>query len=233
MEACVLTFELLSDMSADAPKGEVVLSAARKALEDDIAVHEQAIIDLKGRLNNMTTVARLPPELLSEIFLHLAETSYSEVGSSYRPAYAHARFYAWISVTHVCRTWRTVALSTPRLWGYIVLTRSSIVEDVLARSKKAPLRITGHLMSSHDEKAKMLKNIMQESSRIQELRLSAPASSFRDLFPKMVEPANILETVVLSDCSHGAPFINANDVNQPIFRPEQLPPIRSPLTLLD
>ncbi|KAL7280717.1 hypothetical protein ACG7TL_005659 [Trametes sanguinea] len=213
-------------MPADAQKGHVVLSVARKALEDDIAVHEQAIIDLKGRLNNMTTVARLPPELLSEIFLHLAEMSYNEVGSSYHPAYVSARFYAWVTVTHVCRSWRSVALSTPRLWGHIVLTRSSIVEDVLARSKKAPLRITGYLMSSHDEKAKMLKSIMQESSRIKELRLSGPASSFRDLFPKMMEPATILETVVLSDCSHGAPFINANDINQPMFRPELLPRMR-------
>ncbi|CDO73331.1 hypothetical protein BN946_scf185008.g94 [Trametes cinnabarina] len=201
-------------------------SASRKALEDDIAVHEKAIIELKGRLNTMTDIARLPPELLSEIFLHLAELSYNDIGLSFRPSYVCARFYAWVSVTHVCRSWRTIALNTPRLWGHIVLTRSSIVNDVLTRSKKAPLRVTGYISSPHDERAKLLKNIMQESSRLKELHVAGPASMFRDLFPTSMEPANILETVVLSDYSHTSPFYNASDINQPIFRQEQLPRMR-------
>ena len=46
---------------------------ARKKIEDEIKNHSNAITILKHRLNAMTTISRLPDELLSEIFVCFAQ----------------------------------------------------------------------------------------------------------------------------------------------------------------
>jgi F-box-like len=64
-------------------------------------------------------VRRFPPEILSEIFLHCLETKW------FNPAY-YERFprldKAPLLLGSVCRQWRTIALSTPRLWASFTLT---------------------------------------------------------------------------------------------------------------
>ncbi|KAI0369208.1 hypothetical protein BV20DRAFT_968409 [Pilatotrama ljubarskyi] len=175
------------------------VAAKRQAILDDIQAAERAIIELKGSLNTLTDIARLPPELLSEVFLHVAKSSYEERKNNYHPYYGGSRFYAWITVSHVCRNWRAVALNTPRLWGHIILTSRPVVESVLARSKKAPLLICASLLSTSDDRGKLLEEIMQESPRLNELRLSGSARLLQDLCSKMTGSADHLETIVLSE----------------------------------
>ncbi|KAI0700838.1 hypothetical protein C8T65DRAFT_741948 [Cerioporus squamosus] len=55
----------------------------------------------------MHGIHKLPPELLSLIFWHRRDQC---------PQYDH---FAWLTVTWVCRCWRTVALSYPALWRTI------------------------------------------------------------------------------------------------------------------
>ncbi|KAJ3765958.1 hypothetical protein EV361DRAFT_758512, partial [Lentinula raphanica] len=52
---------------------------------------------------------RLPIEILTEIFLHCLPTTYDIPPSSLATQ-------APLSLTAVCREWRTVAVNTPRLW---------------------------------------------------------------------------------------------------------------------
>lgn len=48
--------------------------------------------------------------------------------------------HRWITATHVCRHWREVAISCPRLWNRIALTTNADrVSAFLSRSKRAPL----------------------------------------------------------------------------------------------
>ncbi|KAL1757843.1 hypothetical protein FB107DRAFT_208451, partial [Schizophyllum commune] len=66
----------------------------------------------------LSPVARLPAELLSEIFLWLldyvfAKTEWPRIGNINR------RLERTIGL--VCKTWRRVALTTPRLWRYLVV----------------------------------------------------------------------------------------------------------------
>ncbi|KAI0766629.1 hypothetical protein BD413DRAFT_569176 [Trametes elegans] len=198
------------------PTDHNVLAVSRKALEDDIAVHAQAIIDLKGRLNTMTTIARLPPELLSEVFMHVVRDSYDTRQQSYHPYYGASRFYAWVEISHVCRSWRSIALNTPRLWGHLILTRKSVVDHVLPRSKKAPLLVCASILSANDERARILEEVMQESSRLKELRLSGPARLVQEFCTKIKEPANLLETMVLSDSSSTPYGYNLGDSSIPV-----------------
>ncbi|KAI0358096.1 hypothetical protein OH77DRAFT_1241166 [Trametes cingulata] len=173
------------------------VAARRQAILDDIHAAERNIIELKGSLNSLAAIARLPPELLSEVFLHVVKRSYEERNNSFPAYYGGSRFYAWITVSHVCRNWRAVALNTPRLWGHIILTRRPVVENVLSRSKKAPLLVCASLLSTGDDRGKLLEEIMQESSRLKEIRLSGSARHIQDFMPKMTGPADHLETMVL------------------------------------
>jgi F-box-like len=66
-----------------------------------------------------TPVRRFPPEILSEIFLHCMETKW------FNPAY-YERLprldRAPLLLGSVCKQWRTIALSTPKLWASFTLT---------------------------------------------------------------------------------------------------------------
>ncbi|VDB92116.1 unnamed protein product [Peniophora sp. CBMAI 1063] len=78
----------------------------------------------------------LPPELLLSIFTLLTH-SIADHGAhwSYSPS--------WLSLTHVCRTWRSLALSSPLLWTRISFSRSTgdLANAMLSRSGDAELDI--------------------------------------------------------------------------------------------
>ncbi|KAI0330905.1 hypothetical protein GY45DRAFT_680779 [Cubamyces sp. BRFM 1775] len=200
------------------------LVIARKAIEDDIFEHEKAIIDLKGRLNTMTTIARLPPELLSEVFLYVAKAAYEDPRASYNRYYHSSIFYAWVSVTHVCRNWRAIALNTPRLWGHVVVSKKSVVDEMLARSKKAPLFVSAHVISPEDERSKLLKSIGQDASRLQELRLSGPVRVLQDVLRQFTEPSPALERLIVSESV--PPQYWASDTSAPSMFQAQHPSLR-------
>ncbi|KAF4563796.1 hypothetical protein EYR36_003038 [Pleurotus pulmonarius] len=83
---------------------------------------------------NYSTTTKLPPEVLSQIFECLVVVT--RLGPS-------RAFYTWVQeVAHICRSWRSIALSTPRLWSVITLYRKEWAELVLQRAKSAPLDLT-------------------------------------------------------------------------------------------
>ena len=173
-------------------------TSARKHLECEIAKHAYAIIDLKGRINAIAPISKLPPELLSAIFTEVAINHYT----CRTPRLYHSAAglpYKWITLTHVCHAWRAIALDTPRLWSRIVLTRPDVTREVLARSKKAPLWVSANMSYMNGPQWDILDTIMQESSRLKELSIAGPARVLENLYPKWTGYANILESLTLSD----------------------------------
>ncbi|KIK68244.1 hypothetical protein GYMLUDRAFT_237324 [Collybiopsis luxurians FD-317 M1] len=96
-------------------------------------------------------IRRLPPELLSEIFVHAASeklpNSDSRSDSNLYPASRDLPFV----FSRVCRRWREIALSTPALWSCITLVHrtpaaqtkySGLVNRCLEKSSFSPLYIT-------------------------------------------------------------------------------------------
>lgn len=82
----------------------------------------------------------LPPEILSDIFLHLRQIR------RYRQLLPFQ-----VSTSHVCRRWRQIAISTPQLWSTITVfsTRSlPCVDEWLRRSGAAPLGVRLDLYSA-------------------------------------------------------------------------------------
>ncbi|KAK7691070.1 hypothetical protein QCA50_006173 [Cerrena zonata] len=126
----------------------------RRETEEDIArlwdiIHEEQWIVASNIqiLNSLIPIAKLLPEILSEIFIHIATNpfSYSNPPTSSRSNASNKVHtigpYDWIVITHVCHHWREVALKSPRLWSFIYLGPSEPVQEFLARSGQAPLHI--------------------------------------------------------------------------------------------
>lgn len=106
---------------------------ARKPIEENIAKLSSLVTDAKTKLNGLTPVGQLSPELLIMFFsLYIAANTYEH----------HYEWCAWIRVTHVCRHWRMVALESPGLWTHIVARKPAAVGEFLRRSGSAPLHIT-------------------------------------------------------------------------------------------
>ncbi|EPQ55574.1 hypothetical protein GLOTRDRAFT_128800 [Gloeophyllum trabeum ATCC 11539] len=116
---------------------------------------------LKTQLNTLVSVARLPAELLALIFrayidLYVQKTTYLYDLHYRRGRPKSAKCYQWFGITHVCRDWREVALGTPWLWVDITITRIECVQQMLARSKNAPLTVHGHIDRSRVEVLKLI-----------------------------------------------------------------------------
>ncbi|KAK0207176.1 hypothetical protein IW262DRAFT_1536787 [Armillaria fumosa] len=99
----------------------------------------------------ISAVRRLPPEIISEIFLH---TLSWDDWNSY-PEIHNTRLGPW-SYSCVSRLWRAVALSLPQLWSEFNMNEVraaecsvcplSLLQLWLHRSGDAPLRIVGEIM---------------------------------------------------------------------------------------
>ncbi|KAJ7280592.1 hypothetical protein C8J57DRAFT_104715 [Mycena rebaudengoi] len=119
------------------------LDARILALEEALAAVRLERQDLQTRLDAYKyTILTLPTEITSEIFVH------------FLPPYPERPPAIGLSSPHIlgqiCRTWREIALSTPRLWRAINLslpTKSptmalDLVRTWLSRSKNCPLSIS-------------------------------------------------------------------------------------------
>jgi len=80
-------------------------------------------------------VDRLPNELLSYIFLTLAELVLPDN-------------YCWLRASHICKRWRNVALGTPLLWALVNLSNHDRVVEFIKRSRSVPLRLVGKFNAS-------------------------------------------------------------------------------------
>ena len=76
-------------------------------------------------------INRLPPEILAQIFKALQFRNNIIVFPPRPFGRDTKRANEWLKVTHMCRYWRRVVLSTPSLWTNIVLSQNvTNVEDL-------------------------------------------------------------------------------------------------------
>ncbi|KAH9475192.1 hypothetical protein JR316_0012303 [Psilocybe cubensis] len=93
---------------------------------------------LRRRINNMSPIGQLPPEILTEIF-RLACHTYEDGGKSHLPLF----------FGRICKEWRDIAWSTPLLWNNLSLRisrktskiQAELLKDWLPRAQTSPLHI--------------------------------------------------------------------------------------------
>ncbi|KAI0783754.1 hypothetical protein C8Q75DRAFT_781881 [Abortiporus biennis] len=183
----------LSELSVSAFRQESkyeLPAPTREAVVREIASHRTAILRLSTHLNSFATPARLPDELLCEIFRYYA------VAKTEQP---HASPYAFIQITHVCRYWRNVALNFHPFWSQIQIMDDAkytpCIEEMLIRSKKAPLMVTANIhVSTKSVSLKVFKFVAAQIHRVQSLDLTIPSVNFSGI-AKLFGKKNATETL--------------------------------------
>lgn len=131
---------------------------------NEVMKHILAIRGLKTRLNSLSSISRLPPKILTKIFLEYKALHIPKACDS----------CAWQSISHVCHYWRTVALGCPLLWTWILPSADDdCIEEFLNRSNGLPLIVpVAALPSSCDEKF-----LAANMARIETLHLTIHAQT--------------------------------------------------------
>ncbi|KAG1906415.1 uncharacterized protein F5891DRAFT_1274335 [Suillus fuscotomentosus] len=117
------------------PDNPVLASRAQIEIDDEIVALEERTRALRTCRNSLSPISSLPPELLSAIFVHHAQ----QTQCLHEPD--NPDVLSWLIVGHICRHWRGVALGTPELWATPFLNSSTATDEMLTRSKMAPLNL--------------------------------------------------------------------------------------------
>ncbi|TRM67520.1 hypothetical protein BD626DRAFT_625957 [Schizophyllum amplum] len=157
-------------------------SATSKAaqLDECIASIRDQLSALMSYRNSLVSIASLPDEILSEIFI----------------CYGHAMnaLYNlhWTGLMRVCRRWRAVGMATPALWSYVQAgtTRSSGNLPVQLRLSGAhPLsvriRATDYESTARDIRLDWLTSLEPHMDRIHSLAVSAEYDSLAAILTKL------------------------------------------------
>lgn len=123
-----------------------------------IAQAEYDILQLLAQYNEVSATSQLGPKILSEIFMYFAVNPYAYRRNNADPP---PDIYKWLTVTHICRSWRTAALASEVLWSYIYPINSHATEAFINRSKKAPVNIIlpFHVRTRHEKYWKWFADI--------------------------------------------------------------------------
>ena len=105
--------------------------------EEPLQSHDKARVCDDSNRDRTFRCVSLPPEILAEIFCYAASVVDTDVTNG-----------IW-QLGRVCSYWRSVVLSSPSLWSTVNISKplpierpARIVEEVLLRSRNAPLSIT-------------------------------------------------------------------------------------------
>jgi hypothetical protein len=149
----------------------------------------------------MLLIHSLPPELLAHVFSYLLEP----VPQPF-PFPLPETFHGWKVVTHVCRFWRTTALSTPSLWPRIHISRISdeAALHTIPLTGELPLVVYytadfsdvsyGALDTVEDES---LKVIQANLRRLREFHVFCSSSESLSLWKYFDRPAPLLESLTI------------------------------------
>ncbi|KAF8504403.1 hypothetical protein F5888DRAFT_1630854 [Russula emetica] len=200
-------FSLLDRLSPQGCAQE--LTAARHAIDDELSALQMITCAMRTTRNNFSLIGRLPPEILSCVFSFHAINQPTPRDSIYNPddpfpsSSSPIRLgLGWITVTHVCRRWRQVALSDPNLWRTIVFDLGAEwAEEMLARSKAALISYSRDLSfqprvsrrRSLDDEVTLRKHL----SHVRRLVLSGNPESLAPAVRALTTPAPHLESLEL------------------------------------
>ncbi|KAH9891340.1 hypothetical protein C8Q73DRAFT_703845 [Cubamyces lactineus] len=177
----------------------------------------EALLQIRAQLNLLSPTARLPLEILVQCFEHVMSYVLSTRGSSFqgRRDIHQFPFRPLITITHVCKRWREVALSTSALWTCIDDERPAQMEAFLARSQHTPIRL--HLTTKDLLRTALVLNT--HASRMRRLDLTIhPNASF--IPPILQFEAPLLECLTI--CSELNPPPPLEHFTMLLFRKRQV-----------
>ncbi|KIM21883.1 hypothetical protein M408DRAFT_29197 [Serendipita vermifera MAFF 305830] len=180
---------------------------ATGSLEKATLLLEKDLAAISGLLH---PIRRTPDDVLRLIFEDVVQSEV-QVAEDKRQWVA-----VWLS--HVCRRWRSIAVSTPRIWSHMSFAikpsgffNSGALSTFLARAKSVPISVKLKFSVSNYVSAASLQRVYElfdpnilQPSRISMLEIKIdPASSysFLDRFPQF--PVEEIDTLTLSVPAYG------------------------------
>ncbi|KZT25080.1 hypothetical protein NEOLEDRAFT_1169804 [Neolentinus lepideus HHB14362 ss-1] len=130
--------------------------------------------------DGISSINRLPPELLAVILSFVAEDEKDVV------------FCDTTKVSHVCRYWRDAALGESTLWRTLRYTPPFWTSLLLERSRAAPLRASFVLDSA--DALESAHQVMQHFHRVAELSLTGMSNEIDEVLGELPEAASFLES---------------------------------------
>ncbi|KAI0722210.1 hypothetical protein C8T65DRAFT_734631 [Cerioporus squamosus] len=180
----------------------------QRQLREKIAFHSQEASQLKSLLNSRLPIAKLPPEILSDVFLIQAAALRQERVVLHTTSKAgdldiHKSFYRWLNVSHVCRHWRDVALKCANLWTWAAFEEridEYFIDGLLKRSLTLPLTYVHTINAgSHCPSCISMDGFYQAGwsgldllakwlPRIRDLSVFIERDDFEDMWQELEEP---------------------------------------------
>ncbi|KAJ7668295.1 hypothetical protein B0H17DRAFT_990001 [Mycena rosella] len=168
-----------------------LVASAQSKIDQEIHKYQDTVRALQSRRNALSPVGRLPPEMLSRIFLFCSQSSDS---------------LSWIKeVSHISRHWRAVALACPTLWSFPHFSQPKWADEFLKRSKMAPLTVKADLTYMTPRMVNTVHSSLVQISRIGELDVKTGSRS-------------VPEILNLSDA---APYLHSLCLSSPGFSQEE------------
>jgi len=153
------------------------LPRSQAEIDDELDALAERMRALRTHRNNLSPISIIPPEILGVIFVSLARQV-----QALHPPDAPA-VLSWLNVGHVCHLWREVALANPELWATPFLSSSEATEEMLVRSKMAPLI----LRTGRRYRMDCVQKAFEHVERLQEVSLGYPNTPIHllDLLSKL------------------------------------------------
>jgi F-box-like len=161
----------------------------RKKVDDEIAVLEDQICQLKIKRNSLAPIFALPNELLCRIFLECRGQAMQ---------ISDGGFPTWIAVTRVCSTWRTASLEYPQLWSNIDSALSLFwMRLFFSRAQLSPLSLTisqEREARFSNEKMRIMSSILRDHQRLERAIIEMRGEELHGLLQNLTEEMpNIFE----------------------------------------
>ncbi|KAF8804076.1 hypothetical protein BYT27DRAFT_7243853 [Phlegmacium glaucopus] len=126
-------------LGTDTSESVASLEGEIELIETMMAQFAQRCAFLRRRINGLSPTARIPPEILTEIF----QIACQPIDNGHKQAVTP------LFIGSICRLWRDIAWSTPLLWNTILLHVSpqrhgaqvQLLVDWLSKAKSTPLSI--------------------------------------------------------------------------------------------
>jgi hypothetical protein len=120
-----------------------VVQEAVQRVDAQIQHHLDLVQDLKSQRNALMPISRLPTEIIARVFheVRAGHNGHGRPNGSYiwSAASPNEPSLKWISVSHVSRHWRNVAINDANLWTYLPLKNPKWTMIMLERSRMATI----------------------------------------------------------------------------------------------
>ncbi|KAK7049344.1 hypothetical protein VNI00_005945 [Paramarasmius palmivorus] len=173
-------------------------------IDEKIAQAKENLRNLHSQRNSLLPICRLPNEVLG-LILSFCTSDLRLRGHS------TTRSRSWLWPTHVCQHWRAVALGCPAIWNTPDFTKTSLAQEMLVRAKSAPLYIRAAIYSDRDGKREVLRDALQDMTRVAKINISSSLPSILQVLAELVQPAPMLSSLSIINKQHATSVVLRDD----------------------